>query len=272
MSKKNQISPPDPALPPFERLVTLMKTLRGPGGCPWDAKQTHQSLLPYLIEETYELVEAIESDQPSAMRDELGDFLVQFVFHAMLAEESGAFTVDDSVRAVTEKLIQRHPHVFGDIEKPDSAEGVRDIWERQKLRSKNSDGKERRLLDGVPKSMPALTRAFRLGEKAGGVGFDWPDAESILEKVDEELAELRSAIKSGDKENQTEEVGDLLFVVSSLARKLEINPEDALRKSLSKFHARFAYIEEKVSGSAKSWDDYSLNELEAWWIEAKGAK
>lgn len=265
------LTPPDQSLPPFERLVALMKTLRGPGGCPWDAKQTHLSLLPYLIEETYELVEAIESEQSSAMRDELGDFLVQFVFHAMLAEESGAFTIDESIRTVTEKLIQRHPHVFGDVPKPDHAEGVRDLWERQKLRAKNADGAERRLLDGVPKSMPALTRAFRLGEKAGGVGFDWPDAETILEKVDEELAELRAEIKSGNREKQTEEVGDLLFVIASLARKLEINPEDALRKSLSKFHARFAYIEEKVAGSAKSWDQFSLEQLEAWWLEAKSA-
>lgn len=266
------LTPPDPALPPFERLVALMKTLRGPDGCPWDAKQTHKSLLPYLIEETYELVEAIESEKPSEMRDELGDFLVQFVFHAMLAEEAGEFTIDDSVRAVTDKLIHRHPHVFGDVTKPSEAEGVRDLWERQKLRAMGADGTERRLLDGVPKSMPALTRAFRFGEKAGGVGFDWPDVESILEKVDEELAELRVEIKSGNKEKQTEEVGDLLFVIASLARKLEINPEDALRKSLGKFHARFAYIEEKVSSSGKSWDNFTLDELEAWWQQAKGAR
>ncbi|HSH00841.1 MAG TPA: nucleoside triphosphate pyrophosphohydrolase [candidate division Zixibacteria bacterium] len=260
-------TPPDKSLPPFERLVELMKTLRGPGGCPWDAKQTHQSLTPYLIEECYELIDTIERADDEHMREELGDLLVQFVFHGVLAEERGAFAMADAITEVTEKLIKRHPHVFGDRGPVETAGDVRDIWERQKLTER--EGKPKRLLDSVPASMPALTRAYRFGEKAGGVGYDWPDTTPILEKIQEELAELKAELSAGDREKQTEEVGDLLFVIASLARKLGIDPENALRGSLSKFHRRFNYIEERVIDSGKSWDQFTLAELDAWWDAAK---
>jgi MazG family protein len=264
--------PPDKSLPPFVRLVQLMKTLRAPGGCAWDAKQTHESLIPYLIEECYEVVDAIEEGQPEQLKEELGDLLVQFVFHGIVAEEKQSFEIDDAITAVVEKLIRRHPHVFGDLEKIATAGEVRQQWEKQKLSEKQSDGKQKRLLDGAPKSMPGLTQAFRLGEKAAGVGFDWPDAVSVTGKVQEELAELKAAIESGDTENQTEEIGDLLFVVCSLSRKLGINPEQALKGSLRKFRQRFTFIEESVIDSGQSWDEFTLEELESRWLEAKAVQ
>ncbi len=263
------LTPPDESLPPFERLVQLMKILRAPGGCAWDAKQTHESLIPYLIEECYEVVDAIEEGQSEQLKEELGDLLVQFVFHGIVAEEKQSFEINEAITAVVEKLIRRHPHVFGDVKELGTAAEVRQQWEKQKLSEKQADGKQKRLLDGAPKSMPGLTQAFRLGEKAAGVGFDWPDAESVTEKVHEELDELKAAIESGDAENQAEEIGDLLFVVCSLSRKLGVNPEQALKGSLRKFRRRFTFIEESVIDSGKSWDEFTLEELESRWLEAK---
>lgn len=261
-------------MPPFQRLVELMRILRSPGGCAWDAKQTHESLIPYLIEETYEVIDALESlgDKPgnyAQLREELGDFLTQFVFHGLLAEEAGGFTVDEVITTLTDKLIRRHPHVFAEVAAPDDPAEVRKIWEKQKLKERNSSGQRKRLLEGVPTSMPALTRAYRLGEKAAGVGFDWPEVAPLVEKIDEELAELKVEIAAGDKTKSAEEIGDLLFVVASLARKMGINPERSLHQSLRKFTERFTYIEERVISSGRSWDDFTLEELESWWVEAK---
>ncbi|MCH9032780.1 MAG: nucleoside triphosphate pyrophosphohydrolase [candidate division Zixibacteria bacterium] len=266
---------PDSSLAPFERLLALMRTLRAPGGCAWDAKQTHASLIPYLIEEAYELVEVIESrdrgeqEGASSLQEELGDLLVQFVFHGVIAEERGEFTIDETISKVFDKLVHRHPHVFGDDKDELDYTQVREKWEKRKLEEKNASGAQKRLLEGVPHSMPALNLAYRFGEKAGGVGFDWPSAEPILEKIEEEITELREEISAGNTSKQEEEIGDLLFVVASLARKLEIDPEMALKRSLRKFEKRFTYIEDKVRASGKSWDDFTLDELEAWWDEAK---
>jgi len=255
---------PDKDLKPFDRLVAVMDILRSPGGCAWDRKQTHESLLPYLIEEAYEVVEAVEAGDYDGLREELGDLLCQVVFHAQLAKESGRFSIDDSVTAIVDKLIARHPHVFG--ERQDLSPGqVRDQWEQNKVES----GEKKAVLSGVPKSMPALTMAFRVGEKAGGVGFDWQDAEDVLEKLNEEIAEIRAAIKNRDQAGVTEEIGDLLFATASLARKLEVDPEGALKKALDKFSQRFARLEDRVSNSGRRFKDFTLKELENVWQSIK---
>ena len=249
---------------PFERLKALMALLRSPGGCQWDRKQTHKSLLPYLIEETYEVVEAIENDDVDALKEELGDLLCQVVFHSQLASEKGQFTIDDSVQILVDKLIARHPHVFGDC-KELSPEQVRDQWEQNKVDS----GEKKSVLSGIPKSMPALTMAFRIGEKVSGVGFDWEKAEDVLDKLDEEILEIKQAIKEKDKSQIADEIGDLLFATASLARKFEIDPEIALRKGLKKFRTRFEKLEHNVNKSGKKFKDFSLTELEEIWQKVK---
>ncbi len=250
----------DKSNPPFERLKALMALLRSPGGCQWDRKQTHQSLLPYLMEEAYEVVEAIENEDVDALKEELGDLLCQIVFHAQIANEKGYFTLDDSVQILIDKLIARHPHVFGDY-KDLSPDQVRDQWEQIKVDS----GEKKSVLSGIPKSMPALTMAFRIGEKVAGVGFDWEKAEDVLGKLDEEILEIKQAIKEKDKSQIANEIGDLLFAAASLARKFEIDPEIALRKGLEKFKARFEKLEENVNKSGRKFKDYSLMELEEVW-------
>ena len=255
---------PDKDLKPFERLVAVMDVLRSPGGCAWDRKQTHESLLPYLIEEAYEVVEAVEAGDYDELREELGDLLCQVVFHAQVAKESGRFSIDDSVTAIVDKLIARHPHVFG--ERADLSPGqVRDQWEQGKIES----GEKKAVLSGVPKSMPALTMAFRVGEKAGGVGFDWQDAADVLDKLNEEIAEIRAAIRNRDQAGVTEEIGDLLFATASLARKLEVDPERALKKALDKFSKRFARLEDRVNNSGRRFKDFTLKELENIWQSIK---
>jgi tetrapyrrole methylase family protein/MazG family protein len=250
---------------PFNRLREIMAILRSPGGCNWDRKQTHKSLLPYLVEETYEVVEAIENEDMTLLREELGDLLIQIIFHARIAEEAGHFDVDDASNDINAKLIARHPHVFGE-KKELKPQEVRDQWEKIKINS----GEKKSVINGIPKSAPALIKAFRFGEKAGGVGFDWKKPEDVMDKVREEVAEIEEELPSGDAEKLETEIGDLLFVVASLARKLDINPEQALNKTLKKFTERFNYIEEKVRESGKRFEDFTLDELEAWWQEAKG--
>jgi len=251
-------------LEPFLRLREIIATLRAPGGCAWDRKQTHKTLLPYLIEETYEVLEAIESEDFELLKEELGDLLCQIVFHGQLAEESEKFYLDDSIESINEKLIRRHPHVFGDKKELDPQQ-VRDQWERRKFES----GEKKSVVGGIPRSAPALVKGFRLGEKAGGVGFDWENAGDILDKIKEEIGEIEEEIARQDKDALEGEIGDLLFAVSSLSRKLEINPEQALNKTLDKFVERFKYIEKRVKESGKGFDEFSLEELERWWQEAK---
>lgn len=250
---------------PFNRLIDIMAVLRSPGGCNWDRKQTHVSLLPYLIEETYEVVEAVESGDPQHLREELGDLLIQIVFHARIAEEAGHFNINDAINDINEKLINRHPHVFG--EKKDlKPQEVRDQWEKIKIDS----GEKKSVINGIPKSAPALVKAFRFGEKAAGVGFDWNNPSEVLDKVKEEIGEIEVEMNNGDMEKLEHEIGDALFAISSLARKMDINPEQALNKTLEKFQKRFNHIEAKVAESGKSFGAFTLEELEAWWQEAKG--
>jgi tetrapyrrole methylase family protein/MazG family protein len=253
----------DEKITPFERLKLVLAILRSPEGCNWDREQTHQSLLPYLIEEAYEVVEVIESGQSEKLREELGDLLVQIVFHAQLASERGEFTVDDAVNDVVKKLIHRHPHVFGERKDLNPKE-VRDQWEK----IKTTTGEKPSVLGGLPRTMPALTMAFRIGEKAGGVGFDWKQAREVLDKIEEEIGELKRAMDGGGRGRKAEladEIGDLLFATASLARKLEIEPETALRKALEKFRVRFDRLEVKVREGGKNFHDYTLAELEAIW-------
>ena len=252
---------------PFERLCILMEILRSPDGCAWDRAQTHTSLLPYLIEEAYEVVEAVESDQPDALREELGDLLLQVVFHAQMASERGEFTVDDVITRIIDKLLRRHPHVFGERKELQPGQ-VRDQWEKIKTES----GEKKSVLSGLPKSMPALTTAFRIGEKAGGVGFDWPGAAEALDKVEEELNEVRAELKNkapGARLRLKGEFGDLLFAVASSARLAGVEPETALRDALGKFRARFERLEEEVTDDRGRFDEYSLDELEAVWQRIK---
>lgn len=254
----------DPKRAPFERLILIMEILRSEGGCNWDRQQTHKSLLPYLIEESYEVIEAIEADDKKALKEELGDLLCQIVFHARIASEEGFFEINDSVKSICDKLVRRHPHIF-DNPKDLKPEEVRDQWEKIKI----SSGEKDSVLGGLPRSMPALTRAFRIGEKAGGVGFDWKEADDVFEKMEEEIKEVREAASENNKEHLTEEIGDLLFAVASLARKLGIDPERALGLALDKFTSRFMKLEATVKESSRNLPDLTLQELEQIWQEAK---
>jgi tetrapyrrole methylase family protein/MazG family protein len=257
----------DPKLAPFERLVVLMSILRSPEGCNWDRAQTHQTLIPYLIEEAYEVVDTIESDRFEDLREELGDLMVQIVFHAQLAAERGDFSINDAITDVVEKLVRRHPHVF-DEKKDLLPQQVRVQWEQIKTRS----GEKKSVLSGIPKSMPALTMAYRVGEKAGGAGFDWKDAADVIAKLEEELAEIRQAMTADPAtrtEVLTEEIGDLLFAAASFARKAKVDPEQALKKSLQKFMDRFGKMETRLAEKNRRMEDHTLEELEDLWQSVK---
>ncbi|MBH23043.1 MAG: nucleoside triphosphate pyrophosphohydrolase [Myxococcales bacterium] len=248
----------------IERLRAIVAQLRDPaGGCPWDLRQTHATMTRYLIEEAYEVVEAIEAGDDDAIREELGDLLFQVVFHAQLARERGAWDLDDVINGIADKMIARHPHVFGEDRGETDPEEVRQAWERHK----RSAG--RRVLDGVPRAMPALQRAQRLTAKAATVGFDWERAERVLLKVDEELDELKEAVAGGDLDAIEDELGDLLFVLTNLARKLDLQAERALRRTLGKFERRFNHIEDRLIAQGGSPAEASLEEMDALWEEAK---
>lgn len=250
--------------PPFEKLIAIMAVLRSKEGCTWDRKQTHKSLLPYLIEETYEVVEAIETGNHEHLCEELGDLICQIVFHAQLAKEKQLFDINGAVDSINNKLIKRHPHVFG--EKKDlTPKQVRNQWEKIKIDS----GEKKTVFSGLPKSMPALIMAYRIGEKASGIGFDWKEAEDVLDKISEEFDEIKTEYFSENKDKLKEEIGDLLFAVTSFARKMEINPELALKEALNKFNERFTKMEEIVYNSGKKIEDYSLEQLEEIWQKVK---
>jgi MazG family protein len=257
----------DPSLTPFEQLIMLFAVLRSEQGCAWDRKQTHKSLLPYLLEEGYEVIEAVETEDDKLLKEELGDLLCQIVFHAQLAKERQVFTIDEVITRVVTKLVDRHPHVFGE-QTSLTPQQVRDQWEKRKIETKE----KKSVLGGVPFSMPALTLAFRMGEKAGGVGFDWREPKEVLEKTKEELAEIEEALASSDKKQIEEEIGDLLFALASFARKLDIDPEQALKGSLRKFKARFEQVEAAVEKSGRQFADFDLPELESLWQQAKKAE
>jgi tetrapyrrole methylase family protein/MazG family protein len=252
----------------FTELVEVMARLRGEHGCPWDREQTPESIKPYLVEETYEVLEAIDEQDSAKLREELGDLMLQIVFHAQMAKEAGVFSIADVLAAINDKLTRRHPHVFGDV-KAETAQEVLFNWEqikqteRQALRGKAS------LLDGVPRELPALLRAHRLQEKASRVGFDWSEAREVLLKVEEEMAELRAAMEGQAPERVEAELGDILFALVNLGRFLAVNPEEALRKTIARFIARFQFIEEELARRGRSLRQATLAEMDALWAEAK---
>ena len=247
----------------FEKLVQIMAELRGEQGCPWDQEQTHQSLTKYLVEEAYEVLEAIDENNDDALREELGDLLLQVVFHAQIASENKIFDIAKIIDAISEKLVRRHPNVFGDV-KIKTAEEQSINWERLK----KQEGKES-ILDGVPKALSALLRAHRLQQKASTVGFDWPVEEPVWQKVLEEVEELKNAHQKESKERVKEELGDLLFSLVNLSRFLDINPEDALRKTSEKFIRRFKGLEREFELKGEEISEATLEELDAVWEKQK---
>ena len=255
----------------FPKLLRVMARLRAPDGCPWDREQDHESLKPYLIEEAYEVIEAVDSRDPARLREELGDLLLQVIFHCQLAEEAGRFGAFDVAEALAEKMIQRHPHVFGDVKAASSGEVLRnwEIAKRNGRAEKEEKGGAPSILDGVPGAMPALQRAQRLQGKAARVGFDWPDLEGAVVKLDEEWSELKKAIREKTRPAIAQEMGDFLFSAVNLSRKLKVNAEEAARSGVRQFIARFHYIEESLRTEGLSPEEVSLEKLEALWQEAK---
>jgi tetrapyrrole methylase family protein/MazG family protein len=250
----------------FDELVAIMKRLRGPGGCPWDAEQTHESLMRYLLEETYEVIEAIEARSPEHLKEELGDLLLQPVFHAAIAEEAGTFSIDDVIRNLCDKLVRRHPHVFGDMHIADSSAQIEN-WEQIKKSEKG--GQRNSALAGIPPYLPALLKAQKMTEKAARVGFDWEHVDQIMAKVLEELHEFEEAMAAGDNEQMEAELGDLLFAIVNLGRFLLINPEEALRKTINRFQLRFEYVEDCLHRQGQQMQEASLEEMDHMWEAAK---
>ncbi|CAI6084702.1 nucleoside triphosphate pyrophosphohydrolase [Cohnella sp. JJ-181] len=256
----------------FERLHEIVSILRSPEGCPWDREQTHQSIRRNFIEETYEAIEALDLDDPDGMKEEFGDVLLQILLHSQMEEESGAFDVFDVLAELNDKLIFRHPHVFGTEDAGNAEEALRN-WEAMKAEEKRLKGRPERasLLDGIPKDLPALPRAHKIQKKASGVGFDWPDLDGVWDKIAEELDELKAAVSGESAERQREELGDLLFAVINASRFIHADPEEALAGTNRKFAARFRYIEERLRISGRKFDETDLLEMEGWWQEAKNA-
>lgn len=250
---------------PVGRLREIVARLRAPDGCPWDREQTHESLRSALLEETYELVEAIDRSDDDNLREELGDLLLHVVMHAQMAGERGAFEFDEVATEICEKLIRRHPHVFGDVAAEDSAEVIRQ-WEEIKRAEK---GERKSILDGVPRSLPALMRAQSLQKKAARAGFDWKDASGVVAKLEEEIAELKSAVESRNQSEVADETGDLLFTVVNLARKLGEDAELALTQATDKFVERFQGVEDQAAADGRLLEECSDDRLNAYWESAK---
>ncbi len=246
----------------FDDLVKIMKILRQE--CPWDRKQTHESLKDLMVEEVYEAIDAIDKQEFDELKKELGDLLLHVVFHSEMADEKDRFNIDDVVYGIQEKLIRRHPHVFGDVHVNNSTE-VSQNWEAIKLQEKGRNS----VLDGVPSNLPSLLRAQRMQEKAAGVGFDWPEWEDVWSKLEEELDEFKTAVQENDKEESKKEFGDLLFSLVNVGRFFDIESEDGLRLTNKKFQYRFQYIEKKLSEKGLSMNDVSLAEMDKFWEEAK---
>ena len=251
----------------FEELVRIMHRLRSPGGCPWDGEQTHDSIKPYLIEEAYEVVDAIDARDDGELCGELGDLLLQIVFHAEMAAEANRFTIADVIQAISEKMVRRHPHVFGDTRVSGADEVVRN-WSRIKAEERR-DTQDTSALAGVPRAMPALLRAQRIGEKAGHAGFDWSDASGVLAKLREELDELTDAVRSGDRNAAEAELGDLLYAATSLARHLRLSAEDAVKHSADRFTRRFHHMENALAAEQRDIRSATPAELDALWERAK---
>ena len=264
----------------FERLVDIMRRLRAPDGCPWDREQTPASLRPFVLEETYEVLEAIEHGTPQDLCEELGDFVFEAVFLARMHEEAGHFSIGDVVDGIADKLVRRHPHVFerGDGQDALTSGQVVERWEALKARERALAGKTapkakvKTTLSGVPKTLPSLLRAYELSSRAAAVGFDWAKATDVLDKIDEEVAELRREVESGatgDLSRAEDEMGDLLFSIANLSRKLGVEPEAALRRASDQFSARFGQMEAELAARGVSLPDASLDEMEAEWQKAK---
>jgi tetrapyrrole methylase family protein / MazG family protein len=268
----------------FHKLRELMAALRAPNGCPWDRKQTHESLKPYLLEETYEALETIDRGDHSRLAEELGDVLLQVLFHSQIAAESGTFTIDDVLDQLADKLIRRHPHVFpngaGDPT-PTNAEQVLAKWEEIKRAERQAEGRPASAIDGVPQTLPALLRAYQVQARASRVGFDWSHDQNgfdqVLTKIEEEIRELRAALRQPAEEANTSarqreitaEFGDVLFSLVNLSRFVKVNPEDALRQAVNRFAERFHYIERQAAQSGRGVADLSFDEMNRWWDEAK---
>ncbi|MGD0578206.1 MAG: nucleoside triphosphate pyrophosphohydrolase [Bryobacteraceae bacterium] len=253
----------------FERLVEIMARLRAPGGCPWDREQTFDTIKPYTIEETYEVLDAIDKRDFAGLREELGDFLLQAVFYAQMAQEEDRFSIADSLEAINAKLVRRHPHVFaeGDAKTPDQ---VLARWNEIKGEEKLEKGEQPQgRLDGVQRALPALMEAHEISKKAAKAGFEWPDFEQVLEKLHEELGELAHARARGSREEIEDEVGDLLFTLVNVARWLKVDPEQALRKTNAKFRGRFAHLERTLAARGRSLEQSTLEEMESLWQQAK---
>ena len=252
----------------FDDLIRIMRRLRGPGGCPWDRKQNHRTLLPYLLEEAYEVIDSVDRQNMPALREELGDLLLQVIFHAQLASERKRFTIEDVVDRICQKLVARHPHVFTHQRRL-SAGQVLGNWERIKLAEPNSTGVKRGVLDGVPRTLPALLRAYRIQEKTSRFGFDWDDPLGVLDKIDEEVGELRRSMRRRRKDEIAHELGDLLFALVNLARHLDVDAEGALSKTNRRFIRRFRYIEMNLPKTGKRLGEASLAEMDRLWEKAK---
>ena len=253
------------------KLLEIMASLRNPdSGCPWDIRQTFETIVPYTLEEAYEVADSIERGQMSELKDELGDLLFQVVFYAQMAKEQGLFEFDDVLQAINDKLIRRHPHVFADAEYRDD-KALHEAWEQAKAseRDDRAEKEQAGVLDGVARALPALKRAQKLQKRAASVGFDWPEVAPVLDKIEEEIRELREAMASNDKSAQLDETGDLLFSCVNLARHLEVDAEEALRHGNAKFEQRFRSVESKVRESGKGFKQHSLDELEAFWQVSK---
>jgi tetrapyrrole methylase family protein/MazG family protein len=249
----------------FEKLIEIMAALRSEDGCPWDREQTRESLKPFLVEETYEVIEAIDEGEPGKIREELGDLLFQIIFHAQVSKEKGDFDIHDVIEGIAIKMINRHPHVFGD-EKQKSPSEVLKRWEE----IKRQEGKQRdSILEGVPKNLPSLLRAHRLQDRASRVGFDWSRIDDVIEKLDEEVEEFKKAIQRNSISEIEDELGDIFFALVNISRFVGVNPEDALRKTISKFIKRFRHIEIAAAEAGRSLSDMTLEEMDLLWRDAK---
>ena len=258
----------------FQKLVGIMARLRGPGGCSWDREQTIESLRGFVLEETYEVLDAIDRRDHGALRGEIGDLLLEGVFLAQIEADEGHFGVADSLRAVTEKLIRRHPHIFGDGSSKVRTPGqVLEQWEQIKAREQKDAGEPRSLLKGIPATLPSLLRAHEIGSRVGVVGFEWTHTADVVSKIEEEVAEVRRAVESEGPARTEEEIGDLLFAIANLARRLGVEPESALRKANEKFSARFEAVEQALESRGRSVHDSTLEEMDVEWqrIKARGA-
>ena len=266
----------------FNDLVQLMARLRAPDGCPWDRKQTHASLKPYLVEEAYEVLEAIDHTDITRLREELGDVLLQVIFHAQIGTEKETFSIEDVIHALSEKLVRRHPHVFGTADEKQenlNAEDVKVRWEQIKRNEREEKGQDSSALEGVPKTLPALLRAYQVQARAARVGFDWSDLTPVLGKLEEELQEFRDAMAASTaatpstsnqaKEHLESELGDVLFTMVNIARFLKINPEEALRTTINRFIDRFQYIETQAAVNGRALQDMTLEEMDSRWEQAK---